>query len=53
MRLEVTYPGRPEPELDDLIRKAMEGIGAKWISMAYDHTTKTRDFHFDWQVDRK
>jgi len=35
--------------LDDLIRKAMEGIGAKWISMAYDHTTKTRDFHFDWK----
>jgi len=45
--IRVIYDGGLDEKLDKLIRKTMEGIGAKWYAQGYDLTSNERDICFD------
>jgi len=45
--IRVIYEGALDRNLDKLIKKTMEGIGAEWYAQGYNMTSNQRDVCFD------
>jgi len=50
-RIKVVYDGPLDVAVDELIRKAMKGIGAKWYAQGCDYVEPyERDICFDLEI---
>ena len=50
MKVKLTYEGF-DPDVDEVIREALRGVGFSWYAQGFDLETNVRDICFDYSVD--